>query len=193
MVPSGRPVTRTRGGTLSSERVFRLPPPEGADPTTEQLEVLVFPGPLAVLQLELERLAGGARPEDGAYGFAIDASIARLSEAAGIEVDDAAMRRLRILAWQRVVRESRAPTPGAAAAILSSVRGEENHPQLEELVPRLVRLVVDGQRADGTWSDRPTSTLQAVVVETASARPAPKPYATLHPCMSWAACPARST
>lgn len=169
VAPSGRPVEGVRGGTLAAERTFRLAPPEGADPTTELLEIRVFPGPLAVLQLELERLAGGARPEDGAYGFAIDSSIATLSAATGVEVDEAVLRRLRILAWQRVVYDARAPDPGLAADLLGSIRGETRHPQVQELIPRLVQTVVNGQRPDGTWSRRPSSTIQAVLVETATA------------------------
>src|SRR5262249_47532760 len=106
VIPSGRPVETQRGGTLATSRSFHIASPAGADPSTEAVEVLVFPGALSVLQLELERLAGGARPEDAAYGFALTGSIAPLAEAARVELDDALMRKMRILAWQRVVPAS---------------------------------------------------------------------------------------
>jgi hypothetical protein len=169
VIPAGRPVVRTRGGTLADRRAFTLAGPEGADPRTEEIEIVVFPGPLAVVQAELERVRGGARPEDGAYGFALAARAAGLSAVAGVEVDEAALRRLRILGWQRLVREARAPDPGLAADLLLSLDGTAGHEQVEGLRPRLVRALVDGQRADGTWARRASSTLQEVLVQTAVA------------------------
>jgi hypothetical protein len=165
--PAGRPVEWTRTGTLSSSRTFRLAPPDAADPRTDRLEVVVFPAPLALLQLELERLQGGARPLDPAYGFALAARIGELSAAVGVEVDDAAIRRLRVLGWQRIAYAAMAPDPHQAADLLASLRLEEVLPQVTELRPRLVQRVVDGQRADGTWSRSDRSTLAQVLVETA--------------------------
>lgn len=167
--PTGRPVERTRVGTLASARAFTLPPPEGADPTTDRIEVTVFPGPLAVVQLELERLQGGARPVDPAYAFALTSRVASLSEGAGVPVDDAVLRRMRILGWQRIASLVMAPDPGQAADLLASVRDESVFTQVADLRGRLARVVVDGQRADGTWSRNARSTLQQVLVETAFA------------------------
>ncbi|MEQ1565480.1 MAG: alpha-2-macroglobulin family protein [Myxococcota bacterium] len=165
--PAGRPVETGRGGTLSAERTIRLAGPSGADPTTEEIEVVVFPGPLAVVGAELDRLAAGARPDDAAYAYALSGAVASLSATAGVPVDAAAVRRLRLLAWQRVVYAARAPDAGAASDLVASLRGSDDDPQVHELLPRQVRLVVDGQRADGTWSRTATGSLQGVVVQTA--------------------------
>ncbi|MEQ1508745.1 MAG: hypothetical protein ABMB14_41340, partial [Myxococcota bacterium] len=140
--------------------------------------VSVFPGPLAVVQLELERLSAGGSAGalgDGGYGFAVASEVASLSASANVPVDDAVLRRIRLLGWQRIVRLVRAPDPATAVHLLTSLRRESSHPQAAEAVPRLVQVVTQAQRADGTWSFHPTSTLQAVLVETAtSARVLPE-------------------
>ena len=167
--PSGRPVVRRRGSTLSSTRTLTLTGPSNADRNTEELHVMVFPGPLAVVQAELERLQAGARPMDGAYGFAIASHFATLAARTGVALDASALRKLKLVAWQRIVREARAPDAGRAADLLTSLRGVEGEALVDELRPRLVQRVVRGQRADGTWSRVGNSTLQRVLVETAVA------------------------
>jgi hypothetical protein len=167
VIPTGKPVETTRGGTLTGTRSFALTSPEGADPATEQLEVLVFPGPLAVLQAELERLSGG--PSDGAYAFAVATHLEALALAANVEVSPETLRRLRILAWQRVVRVARAPSPAEAADLLLGLRSVTGHELAEQRVGILSQKVIDGQLGDGSWSRSSTSTVQRVVVETALA------------------------
>ncbi|HHO52013.1 MAG TPA: hypothetical protein ENK18_14305 [Deltaproteobacteria bacterium] len=175
VLPSGRPVERIRGSTLASTRTFRLPAPGGADASTDLLSVIVFPGPLAVLGAELERLSGGARPSDGAYGFALAAQTRTLAAHAGIEIDEDALRRLQIVSWQRIVRDARAPDAGLAADLLTALSNVPappepgSHALVEGLRPRLVQTVLSGQRADGTWSRAATSTLQRVLIDTATA------------------------
>ena len=167
--PTGRPVVADAGGTLASQRTLTLPAPKGADPRTERLEVLVFPGPLAVVQAELERVAGGASSPAGGYGFAVATHARTLSKTVGVEVDGGVLRSLQIVSWQRLVRSARAPSPGQAADMLLALEGVEGHELAEGLRARLVRTVVQGQRADGTYSRDARSTAQRVVVETALA------------------------
>ncbi|MBW1877626.1 MAG: hypothetical protein JRJ84_04610 [Deltaproteobacteria bacterium] len=168
--PAGRPVERTRGGTLSATRSFRIAGPEKADPVTQELSVWVFPGPLAVLQAEIERAASAAvTPWDAAYAFALASRLEQLSLMAGIEVDPKVARRLRVLAWQRVVRHSRSPDAGTAADLLAAMRDVEGHELAEELKKRLIRNVVSGQRGDGTWARQSSAPLQQVIVQTAFA------------------------
>ncbi len=169
VLPTGRPVQAVRGGTLASTRSLELPGTAGADASTEELHVVVFPGPLAVLQAELERLSGGARPADGAYGFALASRVGALSFQSGVEVDEAAVRALQVLAWQRIVAEARSPDAGRAVDLLLSLSDPGEHELAIELVPRLVDVVTHGQRADGTWSRGGTATLQRILVETAVA------------------------
>jgi hypothetical protein len=167
VLPTGRPVVATAGGTLTDERPFRVPVAEGADPSTQELEVVLFGGPLAVVQAELGRLSAGARPLDPAYGFALAARAVSLGEASGAPVSPDVVRRVRLLAWQRVVRDARAADPGVAADLLASLRGELGVEAAGPMRTTLVRALVDGQRADGTWGRRPTAPLQEVLVNTA--------------------------
>ncbi len=165
--PEGRPVLTTRGGALTGERSLSLRAPDGADRTTERMEVVVFPGPLAVVQAELERLAGG--PADGAYAFAVAGQAEALADAVGVELDRDVLRRLRILAWQRVVRATRSPSAADAADLLLGMHGVTGHELAEQRVRILERALQQGQRADGSWSRMPRATVQRVVVETALA------------------------
>lgn len=167
--PRGRPVQGTRGGTVSDRVTFALAAPVDADVTTQELQVRVFAGPLAVLQAEIERGGSSGGVSDAAYGFALARHVMDLSLRTNVEVDDDAVRRLRILAWQRVVRYARSPDTGTAADLLASLRGTTGHPQAEELAQRMERTVVQGQRADGTWSRSGSGSIRAVLVETAFA------------------------
>ncbi|MEZ4237399.1 MAG: alpha-2-macroglobulin family protein [Myxococcota bacterium] len=175
VTPAGRPVEKTRAGTLAARRSFTLAPPDAADPRTDRLDVTVFPAPLALLQLELERLQSGARPTDPAYGFALAGQMGVLSSALGVDVDPDAMRRLKLLAWQRAAAYILSPDPNRAADLLASLRLEHDQPQVVEAVPLLAQRLLDAQRADGTWSRTGRSTLQQVLVQTAwSARALPE-------------------
>ncbi|HHO51063.1 MAG TPA: hypothetical protein ENK18_09385 [Deltaproteobacteria bacterium] len=174
-LPAGRPVVSSRGTTLSGERTLEIPGPAGADPATEELTVVVFPGPLAVLAGEIERLETGVRPRDGGYGFALASRVRALATAAGIELDEAILRRIQLVAWQRIVRQAVAPDPGQAVDLLAAVAevpapGEVGaHEPAYALRERLQRVVIEGQRADGTWSREASGTLQRVLVDTAAA------------------------
>lgn len=165
--PTGRPVATRRGGTLTNERRFDLRGAAGADPRTETLDVLVFPGALSVFQAELDRGAGGsATPWDAGYGFALASGLRDLSAKVGIEADADKIRELQLISWQRVVRHARAPSHGVASDLLLALGGVEDHELAEQLRPRLIQVVVDGQRGDGTWSRSDRSTLQRVLVQT---------------------------
>lgn len=167
VLPAGRPVEQTVGGSLSSRRTLELVGPERADLRTQELTVRVFPGPLAVLQTELERVTATAG--DGAYAFALASQIGALTVRAGLEVDALAIRRLQQLAWQRIAGEARAPDPGQAADLLLALREVEGHELAEALRPRLAHTLVEGQRGDGTWARQSSGTLQQVIVQTALA------------------------
>lgn len=165
--PSGRPVVSARGGTLTDTRTLTLPAAPGADPATQELEVRLFGGPLAVVESELARLGSGARPENAAYGFALTGRAEALGAAAGVEVDAGGLRKVRLLAWQRVVREARAADAGRATDLLQAMQGELGVEAAGPVRDALLRAVVGGQRADGTWGRRPDGTLQEVLVNTA--------------------------
>ncbi|MEZ4323365.1 MAG: alpha-2-macroglobulin family protein [Myxococcota bacterium] len=158
--PTGRPITSQRGGVLSGPRTFTMSNREASE---ERVLVQVFPGPLAVLHSELERIE--ASPP-GAYGYALIDGVRTLSTTAGIEVDEAQLRTLRIRSWQRLVRQARSPDGRSAATMLSGLRTPSDS-LAQTTRDRLVRVVEQSQRGDGTWSTASRSTLQQVLVETA--------------------------
>lgn len=167
VLPEGRPVENVRGGTLSSTRAFTIDGPDGADPRTRELAVLVFPGPLAVMQAELERAGGGAGAAEAAYGFALAGRLHDLSAQAGTDVDPKVMRKLQLTSWQRIVPHVRAPDAVVAADVLASLGDPKGHELAEQLKARLVTAVVRGQRGDGTWALNDTGTRQLVIARTA--------------------------
>lgn len=169
VLPSGRPVAETTGGSVATSRALRLKAPIAADPTTQALTVRVFPGPLAMLQAELERVAGGAAPADPAYGFALARALTDLAARSGIAMDPKTVRKLQLTAWQRVAREARSPDAGVAADLLIALSGVHDHALVDGLRPRLVHALVQGQRGDGTWARQPSASLQQVIVQTALA------------------------
>ncbi|MEZ4323366.1 MAG: alpha-2-macroglobulin family protein [Myxococcota bacterium] len=166
--PTGRPVSRQRGGVLTGTKSFALDWPDGTDPRTGRFQVEVHPGPLAVLTTELERIGAGGRAP-GAYAYGLSAHLTALAEASGAELDEPTVRALKIRAWQRLVRAARSPDAGQAADLLTSLQGAEDGALLENLRARLVRTVVSGQRGDGTWARQDRDTLQRVLVQTAVA------------------------
>lgn len=176
VIPRGRPVSVDRGGTLASERELRLVGPAGADPTTQQLQVRVFPGPLAVLQAEVERALSG--DASAGYGFLLATHLVDLAGRTGAEVDESAVRRLQILGWQRVVQTARAPDPGQASDLLAVLAQVDGHALAEQLRPRLVHTVEVGQRGDGTFARSDRAKLGAVLTQTAWAARALPPSAS---------------
>ena len=168
VLPTGRPVLTTESRRLSADP-FVLEAPRGADRDTEQIEVVVFGGPWSVFQAEVERIAAGVRPVDPAYGFALSAHVGALAQASEVAIDPDRHKLLRAHAWQRIAKRAQSPSPAQAVDLLSSLRSVEGDELVDALLPQLVRRVVDGQRADGTWSRTGRSTLQQVLVQTAVA------------------------
>lgn len=165
--PTGRPVVEQRAGTLGGERAFTLRWPEGMDLRTAAFSIEVQPGPLAVALTELERLDAGGRWQ-GAYAYRLLGTAERLVEATGAQVDSETLRTVRKRAWQRLVRRARAPEPDDAARLLADLGTQPPESLEQTLRVRLIRLVVQDQRADGTWSRHDRSTVQEVLVQTAA-------------------------
>jgi hypothetical protein len=166
VIPQGRPMSVERGGTLSGSREFTLHAPEESDPATRALEVRVFAGALSVLGAELDRLeATGVA--DGAYAYALLGDYGAMTTSMGVDVDAKQLRKLRLLAWQRVVRDARTPDAGVASDLLVGLGSVDGDEMVDGLKPRLVRTLVGGQRGDGTWARQPTAPLQQVLVQTA--------------------------
>ena len=164
--PVGRPVTAVATGSVATTRDFTLRAPPGVDPTSDRIDVLVFPGALSVIAAELDR---PPQAHPGPYGFAL-ASYARvLSEAAGAPSDADGLRRLRILTWQRIAGASSSTDPERVVPLLLALSDPSGHELAELAVPRLVRALEQAQRGDGTWGWGDARALDVVIVQTAIA------------------------
>lgn len=161
--PTGRPIQTQRGGALSGPRELVLDHPTAG---SESLSVRVFPGPLAVFQAELERL--GDRPP-GAHGYAVLSGVRSLSDSAGVEVDEEALRTFRIRAWQALLRETHHPAFPHTATLLLGLDVPDDDTLARQTVDRLVRTLEGEQRGDGTWAAQERTTVQHVLVQTAAA------------------------
>jgi hypothetical protein len=163
VLPTGKPIRTTQTGVLTSSRSLKLKGPATADPATQRLTVMFFPGPLAVLQTELERASAGVW--SGGYGFALAGHLESLSAHAGVDHDEAATRRLRLLAWQKMAKIN---ASGAQSAdTLLALREVGGHEAAEAKRNRLTSGLEAQQRGDGSWSRNTNSSLQQVIVETA--------------------------
>jgi len=168
--PVGKPHLDVAGGSLTDVRAFSLPGPDGADPATQELVVDVYPGGLAVLQSELDRLGAGGSVADPSYGFAVTSVLDELAAAAGAELDEDAVRRVRQQSWQRLVRSAGLdPQPDALIPLLGALRQVEDHELAQERRDLWALRLVEFQRADGTWAPGSSGSVQSLLVQTATA------------------------
>ena len=167
--PEGRPSLAFRSGTLSAPRSFAMTSPAGVDPTTQRLDIQVFPGPLAMVQAEVER-AQTSRPHgasEAAYSFALADAISTIAARSGADVDADAIKALQMRGWQRVAGHARSPDSDTARDLVLALGSVSNHALAESLRDVMVRKLVDEQRGDGTWQSRSNSDIQRTIVETA--------------------------
>jgi len=152
VVPAGRPVEDTRSGTLAAPRSFPIRLPAGAAPGSSTLDLVVWPGPLGLLAAQ----AASPVPSDGAAGagwaWAAAGAWRRLGEKMGAKPDPAALRRARLLAWQRLVRATRSPGPADAVVALAAVRADAADDLAGPLARRLAQQVAAAQSADGSFA-----------------------------------------
>ena len=172
VVPTGRRLDRAQGGTLAAAREFSIAAPYGAQTGSSTLALVVYPGPLAILAEEMGRSLPGAHLHDAAYGFALAGYGRDLAERLGQELDQDALRRSRILAYQRLVRFTRSPDLPSAVVALAAARTQPDDPLAGALTQRLVDQVVAGQSPDGSfaaaWDGGSASLPRALVLSAAA-------------------------
>jgi hypothetical protein len=160
--PVGRPIETRRGGLLSGARTLDLDDPDAIE---QRVVVRVFPGPLAVFQAELDRIA--ARPDVTAYG--VIAGLRALADSSGVDLDEPALRAVRLRAWQRVIRDARSPDLPTLIQLVDDLQVGDDDPLASTTHDRLVRQLVQAQRGDGTFTAVDRTTVQHLVVQTAAA------------------------
>ncbi len=152
VVPTGRRLDRAQGGTLAAARDFSLSAPYGAQPGSSTLSLVVYPGPLAILAEEMGRSLPGAHLQDAAYGFALAGYGRDIAERLGQEPDQAALRKSRIVTYQRLVRFTRSPGLPEAVVALAAARTQPEDELAQALTRRLVDQVVSAQSPDGSFA-----------------------------------------
>ncbi len=167
--PAGRPVTQTRSGTLAAPRRFTTEPTPGADPSTDRVRLVVFPGALALLRSELA--VSTARPgvADDAYALLLAGKAAALLAALGDKPDPAALRDLALVTSQRAIRAGRTLDVERAALLAEPALAHPGNPVLARLGERAAAYLAQNQRPDGTFAGATGWTLQRLLVVTAEA------------------------
>ncbi len=152
VVPTGRRLDRSQGGTLAAAREFQLLAPHGAQQGSSSLSLVVYPGPLSILAEEMARSLGGHALAETAYGYALAGYGRDIALRLGQEVDEDALRRSRLVAYQRLVRFTRSPGLPDAVVALSAARTQPDDQLAVALTQRLVDQVENGQSPDGSFA-----------------------------------------
>lgn len=167
--PAGRLVSETRSGTLAAARRFTVTGPAAADPATDRVRLLVFPGPLALLRSELTVSVGRGSAADDAYALLLAGKAPALLAALGDKPDPVALRELAIVAGQRAIRSGRTLDIERATLVVEPALAHPDNPVLARLGERAAAHLAQHQRPDGTFSGQTGWTLQRVLVATADA------------------------
>jgi hypothetical protein len=167
VVPTGKPVTVTRSGTLAAPRTLSITGPAGSDPTTDRARLLVYPGALALLRSELSVSTARAGVAEDAYALLLAGRAPDLLAALGDKPDASALRDLAVLTAQRAIRHARTLDVTRATLIAEAALAHRDNPVLARLGERAVEYLARNQRPDGTFSGATGWTLQRVLVATA--------------------------
>lgn len=167
VLPTGRPLTERRGGTLAAPRTVEIELPENADPDSTSARLLVFPGALAILRAELGAASLRAGAASDAYALLLAGRGPALSKALGGETDEKSMRAMAIVAGQRAIRWGRSPDTLTAALFTEAALSHPDNPVISRLGERLAQTLASSQRPDGTFEGGSGWTLQRLLVTTA--------------------------
>jgi hypothetical protein len=167
--PVGRPVTQTRSGTLAAPRRFTTDGTPGADPSTDRVRLVVFPGALALLRSELAVSIARAGVADDAYALLLAGKASALLAALGDKPDPGALRELALVTSQRAIRWGRTLDVERAALLAGPALAHPGNPVLARLGERAAAYLAQNQRPDGTFAGATGWTLQRLLVVTAEA------------------------
>lgn len=167
VLPAGRPVRSSAGGTLASERTVALAAPEGAIPEASRIRLSVFPGALALLRSELSFAERRASFADDAYALLLAGRAPALLENLGETADRVALRQKTLVLQQRALRHARVADAATAALLAEATLAHPENPILARLGERLLSTLASSQRPDGTFQGGSGWTLQRLLVATA--------------------------
>ena len=167
VVPSGKPVLVTRSGTLAAPRSLKIEGPTGADPTTDRVRLLVFPGALALLRSELSVSRVRSGVAEDAYALLLAGKAPQLLQTLGDKPNLDVLRELSIVTSQRAIRHARTLDVTSATLVAEAALAHRDNPVLGRLGERAVDYLAKNQRPDGTFSGATGWTLQRVLIATA--------------------------
>lgn len=147
--PAGFARDTVRGGTLAATRSVALGAEAGAHDGS--LLLTAWPGAAGYVS-GLVALRGGRSPFTLADAACDMLLAARARALAGDELDKDVLRALDLRAWQRVVRDTRAPDAWTAALARKGLGSPEDGTSAASLAERLTDTVARSQAPDGTWT-----------------------------------------
>lgn len=178
VIPTGRPVEHTQSGTLAAPRQYAIASPAQANPALSTARLQVFPGALSILRSELSASIYRGGVADDAFALLLAGNAPALLRALGDEPDPEALRKLAILATQRVIRHARTLDTARASLLADAAFAHPENPVLDRLGKRAVEYLERHQVPDGTCGGNTGWTLQRLLVATAhcarAAKDAPK-------------------
>ncbi len=164
--PMGRREMVSRAGTLAAPRTFTLAGSANPLPGTEAVRLRVYPGALGLVRNELSAAPGRGGVAEDAYLLQLLGQAPALLNSLGAKPDEPVIRDLSILATQRVMQYSRAPSVDTATLLTEAALAHPQNPVLQRLGERLAMQVAQQQRADGTCQGANGWTLQRLLVTT---------------------------
>jgi hypothetical protein len=169
VVPSGRQVSTNKSGTLAAPRTFSLAGIPNADPTTDRVRLIAFPGALSLFHSELGCALARTTAADTAYALLLSGSAKRVLTSLGDKPDPDAIRELAILAGQRAIRDGRNLDVPTAALFSQAGLTETDNPVLQRLGKRAADFLAQSQLPDGTFKGPNGRTVQHMLVASAEA------------------------
>jgi hypothetical protein len=179
VMPTGRPVSQTRGGSLAAPRTLTLEGALEAQAGSERVRLLVYPGALGVLRAELSSAAARGGLAEDAYTLLLAGRAPTLLKTLGETADADALKAMGSVSGQRVLRAARAPDVPTAALLAQAALTHPENPVLSRLGERLSAQVATAQRPDGSCQGGEGWTLQRLLVATADCAQAVRAGATL--------------
>ncbi|WP_224363849.1 alpha-2-macroglobulin family protein [Hyalangium versicolor] len=179
VMPTGRPVSQTRGGSLAAPRTLTLEGPVEVEQGSERVRLLVYPGALGVLRAELAAAVGRGGLAEDAYALLLAGRAPALLKTLGETADGEALKAMASVSGQRVLRASRTPDVPTAALLAQAALTHPDNPVLARLGERLSAQVANAQRPDGTCQGADGWTLQRLLVATADCAQAVRAGAAL--------------
>ncbi len=165
--PTGKAVDTTQNGTLASPRQYSLMGAAASGVSKGRARLAVYPGALALLRSELGAAMHRGTMASDAFALLLAGRAPALLKSLGDEADPEVLRKMTIMATQKVMKHARTLDVVSATLIAEAARSHSQNPVLERLGMRAISTIEAGQSPDGTCGGQSGWTLQRLLVTTA--------------------------